>query len=1034
MGLLNLQHWKQWFIPFLIIATAMVALRGIDLSILSPGTPPAIRVRPANFNHLPLYFIENRGQVDGRVSHYLLGRDKTIFFTPQGAHFVLHQDARRWTVRLDFLDAQATVPTGQNRSDANISHFRGQRADWKNDISAYMGLRYTDLWPGIDLDYVGEGGHLKYTFQVAPGADPANIRFVYRGAESVRLTATGGLSVSTPLGVFDDSAPLAWQIIEGKRIDVPVRFALETLADASVASFVLGDYDRSQRLILDPAIFVFSGFLGGAGNEIGYAMAADGSGVYVAGETTSNELSFPVTVGPDTLFNGGTDAFVAKLNTAGTALIYVGYIGGSGNETGFGIAVDAAGAAYVTGSTTSTEADFPVVGGPDITANGGTEAFVAKVNAAGTALVYAGFIGGSGTDSGRGIAVDGTGAAYVTGVTNSNNLIPAGLSVGPDLVANGGNDGFIVKVNAAGNALAYAGYIGGSANDEGRGVAVDATGAAYITGFAASTEATAPVAFPVNIGPDVTYNGGSLDAYVGKVNAAGTGFTYLGYIGGSGFDQSLGIAVDGTGAAYVTGTTGSTEATFPVSGGPDITFNGGAFDQDAFVAKINSAGTGLVYAGYIGGSNSETANAIAVDATGAAYITGTTMSAETTVPVPFPVVDGPDLTFNGIGVDGVGDAFIAKVVVSGASLQYCGYIGGTQGEIGHGIAVDATGAAYVAGYTRSTEANGFPIVSGPDATYNGLIRDAFVTKVADIASADLAITKTDAPDPVSVGSNLTYTITVTNNGPNAATNVSVVDTLPASVSFVSSTASQGSCSGTATVTCNLGGIANGASATVSIVVTPGTAGTLNNTATVSATETDSNAANNSATTSTTVTGVNADLAVSVSATPNPVSVNGTLSYSVQVVNNGPLNATGVTLTTNLSGSAFNFVSITPSQGSCTGTTAATCSLGALANGANASVSVVVTPTAVGSVTLTAAGSATQPDGNAGNNNAALTVNAVNTVCSNSVQAFVANGISPQAAGCSATVGSSPSGGGGGSLGWVTLLGLVFLGLARRRIR
>jgi len=434
----------------------------------------------------------------------------------------------------------------------------------------------------------------------------------------------------------------------------------------------------------------------------------------------------------------------------------------------------------------------------------------------------------------------------------------------------------------------------------------------------------------------------------------------------------------------------------------------------------------LLYCGYIGGTMTDAARAVAVDGQGSAYVSGMTFSSGAE---GFPANAGPNLTSGGRS-----DAFVAKVQPGGTGFVYCGYIGGTQGEIGYGIAVDAAGAAYVTGYTGSTEANGFPIVAGPDGTYNGLVRDAFVTKVADTASADLSITKTDAPDPVSVGSNLIYTITVTNNGPDAATNVTVVDTLTASVSFVSATASQGSCSGTTTVTCNLGGIANGANATVTIAVTPGTAGTLNNTATVSATETDPNAANNSATASTTVAGVDADLAVSVSAIPNPVSVNGTLSYSVQVVNNGPLNATGVTVTTNLSGSSFNIVSITPSQGSCIGTTAATCSLGAVANGASAAVNVVVTPTAVGSVTLSAAVGATQPDGTAGNNNAVLSVNAVNTVCSNSVQAFVANVISPQAAGCSATVGPTPSGGGGGSLGWVTLLGLVFLGLARRRIR
>jgi len=1023
-------NWRQLiFVSFAIVAAAS-AMRSIDHSRQAPSSGSGVVTRPADFSNLPLYFIENRGQADERVSHYLIGHDKTIFFTPEGVRFVLQaprtaeaNGAKRWTVQLDFLDANATVPVGVNSSGARISHFHGSRANWKTDAPTYTGLRYVNLWPGINLDYEGERGKLKYTFHLSPGADPSKIRFAYRGAESVRLSEAGGLSVSTPLGTFDDSAPLAWQVIDGERVDIPVRFVLKTQADASVASFVLGDYDRRQPLILDPAIFVFSGFIGGAGNEIGYAIAVDGSGVYVAGETTSSELSFPVTVGPDTSYNGGSDAFVAKLNTAGTALIYVGYIGGSGNETAFGIAVDASGAAYVTGSTTSTEADFPVAGGPDTTANGGTDVFVTKVNAAGTALVYSGFVGGSGNDSGRGIAADSSGAAYIAGVTNSANLIPAGLSVSPDLTANGGNDGFVVKVNPAGSALVYAGYIGGSAADETRGIAVDAAGAAYVAGFTASTEAT----FPATIGPDLTYNGGSQDAFVAKINAAGNGFDYAGYIGGSSFDLGLGVAVDASGASYITGATTSTEATFPVSGGPDLTYNGA---QDAFSAKINSAGTALVYAGYIGGSNTDTGNGIAVDGTGAAYVTGTTNSSEAT----FPVVNGPDLTFNGIGGDGIGDAFIAKVGSSGATFQYCGYIGGSQGEIGYGIAVDASAAAYVAGYTSSTEAS-FPVVSGPDLTYNGSTRDAFVAKVVDTASADLSIIKTDAPDPISVGANLTYTLTVTNNGPDAASNVTVTDALPASVAFVSSTPSQGSCSGTSTVTCALGGIANGANATVTIVVTPGTAGTISNTATVSATETDSNAANNTVTTSTTVTGVDADLAVSVGATPNPVGVNGSLSYSVQVANNGPLNATGVTLTTNLSGSGFNFVSITPSQGSCVGTTSATCSLGALANGAGASVNVVVTPTAVGSITLTSGVSATQSDSNGGNNNAALTVSAVNTVCSNSVQAFIATAVSAQAAGCSVTVGPSASGGGGGgSLGWVSLLGLIFLGFARQRIR
>jgi hypothetical protein len=210
------------------------------------------------------------------------------------------------------------------------------------------------------------------------------------------------------------------------------------------------------------------------------------------------------------------------------------------------------------------------------------------VNPVGTALVYAGYIGGSGVDVGNGIAVDSAGNAYVTGWTLSTDFP---VTVGPDLTFNGGTyDAFVAKVNATGTALVYAGYIGCSGEDLGTGLAVDSTGNAYVTGYTSSTQAT----FPVTVGPDLTYSGGKYDAFVAKVNAAGSALVYAGYIGGGGEDRGYGIAVDSAGNAYVTGITSSNEATFPVVGGPDLTFNGGF---DAFVAKVNPAGTALVYAG-----------------------------------------------------------------------------------------------------------------------------------------------------------------------------------------------------------------------------------------------------------------------------------------------------------------------------------------------------------------------------------------------------------------------------------------------------
>ena len=345
-------------------------------------------------------------------------------------------------------------------------------------------------------------------------------------------------------------------------------------------------------------------------------------------------------------FNGGSsDAFVAKVNASGAGLVYCGYIGGSGNDDGDGIALHQVSiffSAYVTGTTDSTEATFPVTGGPDLTHNGSDDAFVAKVRDSGTALVYCGYIGGLNSDFGNGIAVDGAGNAYVTGTTGSNSLPK---TVGPDLTHNGAFDAFVAKVNASGTGLVYCGYIGGCAEDMGIGIAVDGSGNAYVSGSSTSTHTT----FPVTGGPDLTFNGGYSDSFVAKVNASGTGLVYCGYIGGSDDDGGGAIAMDGSGNAYVTGSSTSMHATFPVIGGPDLTQNG---DTDAFVAKVNASGTGLVYCGYIGGSGKDNGNGIAVDGSGNAYVTGSSTSTHAT----FPETGGPDLTYNGGK-----DAFVAKI-------------------------------------------------------------------------------------------------------------------------------------------------------------------------------------------------------------------------------------------------------------------------------------------------------------------------------------------------------------------------------------
>ena len=759
--------------------TAIVRLRWIMLLFLAhlvwSGPMPAwALIGPAegkvtgdaDYGALPLLFIPNQGQFDSRVVYAVQGRDKSIFFTEQGLTVVLtdkpvaasarkddrlrrigspepvaYTPKKRWALKLDFVDANPQArPETLEPADTLISYFKGRPEEWRTGLRASRRIIYRDLWPGIDLIYSGTVNRLKYDFIVRPGADPNRIRLAWRGADSVQVTEEGQLAVFTPLGTLRDEMPKAWQEDKGRRESVTVAYGLQAPAGVQVASlatngllagtnpherahivgFTVGDYDRSRALVLDPEMLVYCGFIGGSASEYGAAIAVDSNGsAYVTGETSSPQASFPETVGPDLTYNGGEDdAFVAKLRADGTGLVYCGFIGGTGRDPGYAIAVDSGGNAYITGSTYSTDGSFPVTGGLDPTHNGGNDAFVAKVRADGTSLVYCGFIGGKAPDYGFGIAVDSGGNAYVAGSTDSaDGSFP--VIGGLDSTHNGGTrDAFVAKVRADGTSLIYCGFIGGTGYDQGNGIAVDSSGSAYVTGSTDSSAGGAgALGFPVTIGPDLTQNG-SNDAFVAKVRADGTGLVYCGFIGGTGIDGGQGVAVDSDRNAYVTGYTTSTATSFPETVGSDLSHNG---DFDAFVAKVRADGTALTYCGFIGGSGEEfgPSSGIAVDSSGNAYVTGHTTSTETS----FPVIVGPDLSYNG----GERDAFVAKVQTDGKGLAYCGYIGGAGGEGGTGIAVDRAGDAYVTGWTVSTETS-FPVTVGPDVSANGG-GDAFVAKV-----------------------------------------------------------------------------------------------------------------------------------------------------------------------------------------------------------------------------------------------------------------------------------------------------------------
>jgi len=526
---------------------------------------------------------------------------------------------------------------------------------WRTNVPNYAKVEYRDVYPGINLVHYGNGGQLEYDFVVSPGADPSAIRFAIEGADKMELDAQGDLVLHAGGSEARLSKPVVYQEVDGVRQEISGAYiltphsSLRTPHSQEVA-FALAAYDPTRTLVVDP-VLVYSTYLGGSAGDAGYAIAVDASGnAYVTGETHST--NFPTASPLQAATGGGDDAFVAKLNPAGSALVYSTYLGGGLDEYGSGIAVDASGNAYVTGRTYST--NFPTASPLQATYGGGGDAFVAKLNPLGSALVYSTYLGGSGNDSGSGIAVDSSGNAYVTGDTSSTNF-PTASPLQATL--EGTQDAFVAKLNAAGSALVYSTYVGGSGSDVGRRIAVDSSGNAYITGYTASTN------FPTASPLQGTYGGGD-DAFVAKLNAAGSALVYSTYLGGSANDYGYGIAVDSSGSAYVTGYTYSTN--FPTVSPLQETYGGGT---DAFVAKLNAAGSALVYSTYLGGSDFDYGRGIGVDSSGNAYVTGETSSTNFPTAGPLQATNGGGIDAFVAKLDAAGSALVYSTYLGGSGYE-----------------------------------------------------------------------------------------------------------------------------------------------------------------------------------------------------------------------------------------------------------------------------------------------------------------------------------------------------------------------------
>ncbi len=742
-----------------------------------------------SYLELPLYFIANRGQVDERVHYYTQGSGHAIYFTAEEVVVALDETL----LRMRFVGANATQPVGLEKMRAKVNYLIGSDpAQWQTNVPTYGEVAYHDLYPGIDLRYAGQRGALKYTFVVSPGADASQIRLAYGGAAGLRLDEAGNLLILAARSELKDTRPYAYQEIGGRRVEVETEFVLYGVRTYGFA--VQGGYDPRYPLIIDPSL-IYSTYLGGSKDDRGYGIAVDGAGhAYVTGNTWST--NFPTR----NAFQGACgvtqwsclDTFVTKIDptqSGAATLIYSTYLGGEYEDRSYDIAVDGAGHAYVTGNTRSE--DFPITPnayqteihdydypypalGPSW--NGSEHVFVTKLNAAGSELLYSTFLRGKnswllGDETGYSIAVYGADIAYVTGASRSSDFPTTpnayqGTKAGDTTT----HDVFFTKIDTTQSgaaSLLYSTYLGGSETERGLGIAVDGVGNAYITGQTYSSP-DFPTRNAYQGAP-----GGDWDAIVAKFDAAGA-LAYSTYLGGSGLDWGYGIAVDGAGHAYVTGETESNN--FPTT--PNAYQAANAGQADAFVVKIDATKSGaasLIYSTYLGGEGAEcyySGCAIAVDGTGHAYVTGSTESSY--FPTRNPYRD--DSLWD--------DAFVTKFNAAGNDLVYSTYLGGNGSDGGTDIALDGAGNAYVSGMTTSTEF--FDTKNPYQATNAGQV-DAFVVVLgperSDLSTSSKQVSPTTIVPTGTVTHTLLYTITLVNTGSLTATTAYLTDTLPVSLTL-----------------------------------------------------------------------------------------------------------------------------------------------------------------------------------------------------------------------------------------------------------
>ncbi len=663
------------------------------------------------YGRLPLSFEPNVGQFDPEVRYVSRGGGYTLLLTDSEAVMVLRHRSQR---PLGGPARRAERPEKAEQAVVRMKLVGARPARW----------RALEKQAGISNYFIGNDPATWRTG--VPNYGRVQARGVYRGIDLVCYGNRRQLEYDLVVepGADPREVQLAWEGAGSLRLNAEGDLLLATpLGD------VVQKRPRVYQSLGGRRVEVASKYALTGGNRVRFELARYDKhrrllidpivliySSYLGGNGTNTGYAIAVDSSGSAYIAGDTDstnfythtpyqaalsgiddAFVTKLTPDGGHLAYSTYLGGGGYDYAAGIAVDGSGSAYVTGLTSSP--DFPTVLAYQAASNGAQDAFVTKLAPTGDALVYSTYLGGEGSDFGWAIAVDTAGHAYVTGQTNSSEFPVHGAYQSK---LKGQWNVFVTKMAINGASLVYSTFVGGTSQDFGQGIAVDTAGAAYVTGGASSTN------FPTQSAYLSTYQGGDYDAFVFKLAPAGNALAYSTYLGGSDQDYAQGIAVDAAGSAYVTGWTLSTD--YPTLSAYHKTNHGGF---DAFVTKLAPAGNALAYSTYLGGSGDDKGMGIVVDGLGSAYVTGQTNGSD------FPT-QWPSQTYGGGW-----DAFVTRLMPDGDSLAYSTYLGGSGDDMGLGIALDSSGSAYVTGSTVSTD---FPVANAGQKAIRG-DQNAFVTKL-----------------------------------------------------------------------------------------------------------------------------------------------------------------------------------------------------------------------------------------------------------------------------------------------------------------